>query len=151
MIKVLKSVVVGPLEPYAAGFAAELERQGYVAGVACKQVGLAAHLSRWMAGAGAEPGDLTVQVAERYASARRAAGYSSYRSVHALEPLVGYLRGLGVAPAVWPGSGLRRRSCWSASSATWCLSGASARQPPRATRASRQATGSRRAGLGWRA
>ena len=99
MIKVLKSVVVGPLEPYAAGFAAELERQGYVAGVACKQVGLAAHLSRWMAGAGAEPGDLTVQVAERYASARRAAGYVSYRSVHALEPLLGYLRGLGVAPA----------------------------------------------------
>jgi len=99
VIKVLKSVVVGPLEPYAAGFAAELERQGYVAGVACKQVGLAAHLSRWMAGAGAEPGDLTVQVAERYASARRAAGYVSYRSVHALEPLLGYLRGLGVAPA----------------------------------------------------
>src|SRR5207247_2493677 len=54
---------------------------------------------RWMAGAGAEPGDLTVQVAERYASARRAAGYVSYRSVHALEPLLGYLRGLGVAPA----------------------------------------------------
>ncbi len=100
MIKVLKSVVVGPLEPYAAGFAAELEPQGYAVGVAEKQVGLAAHLSRWMAGAGVEPGDLTVQVAERYASARRAAGYSSYRSVHALVPLVGYLRGLGVAPAV---------------------------------------------------
>jgi integrase/recombinase XerD len=47
MVKVLKSVVVGPLEPYAAGFAAELERQGYRPGVACKQVGLAAHLSRW--------------------------------------------------------------------------------------------------------
>jgi integrase/recombinase XerD len=99
VVKVLKSVVVGPLEPYAAGFAAELDRQGYRPGVACKQVGLAAHLSRWMAGAGAGPGDLTVQVAERYASARRAAGYVSYRSVHALEPLLGYLRGLGVAPA----------------------------------------------------
>ena len=57
MVKVLKSVVVGPLEPYAAGFAAELDRQGYAVGVACKQVGLAAHLSRWMAGACVEPGD----------------------------------------------------------------------------------------------
>lgn len=44
MIKVLKSVVVGPLEPYTAGFAAELERQGYTSAVAEKQVGVAAHL-----------------------------------------------------------------------------------------------------------
>ena len=102
MIKILKSVVAGPLEPYAAGFAVELERQGYALGVAEKQVGLAAHLSRWLAEAGVEPGGLTVQVAERYASARRAAGYASYRSVHGLEPLLGYLRGLGVAPAAEP-------------------------------------------------
>ena len=44
MIKVLKSVVVGPLEPYAAGFATELERQGYTAGTAEKQVALALHI-----------------------------------------------------------------------------------------------------------
>ena len=65
MIKVLKSVVVGPLEPYTAGFAAELERQGYTSAVAEKQVGVAAHLSRWMAAEGMEPGDLTGQVADR--------------------------------------------------------------------------------------
>lgn len=29
MIHVLRSFVVGPLEPYAAGFAADLKRQGY--------------------------------------------------------------------------------------------------------------------------
>lgn len=98
MIKVLKSVVVGPLEPYAVGFAAELVRRGYAAGTAAKQVGLAAHLSRWMAGEGVAPGGLTVAVAVRYAAARRAAGYAAYRSVHALEPLLGYLRGLGVTP-----------------------------------------------------
>jgi integrase/recombinase XerD len=102
VIKVLKSLVAGPLEPYAAGFAAELERQGYTGGTAEKQVALAAHLSRWMAAAGVEPGGLTGQVAERYALARRAAGYASYRSVHALEPLLGYLRGLGAAPAPQP-------------------------------------------------
>ena len=74
MIKVLKSVVVGPLEPHVAGFAAELERQGYTAAVAEKQVALAAHLSRWMAAVGVEPGGLTAQVADLYASARRTAG-----------------------------------------------------------------------------
>ena len=58
MIKVLKSVVVGPLEPYAAGFATELERQGYTAGTAEKQVALAAHLSRWLAAAGPAPATL---------------------------------------------------------------------------------------------
>src|ERR1035438_5580309 len=50
MIKVLRSVVVGPLEPYAAGFAGELERQGYSAGVAAKQVGMDADLRRWVDG-----------------------------------------------------------------------------------------------------
>src|SRR6202034_3059828 len=99
VIKVLKSLVVGPLEPYAAGFAAELERQGYTTWVAAKQVSLAAHLSRWMAASGAGAGDLTSDVAERYALARREAGYAGYRSVHALEPRLGYLRGLGAAPA----------------------------------------------------
>jgi hypothetical protein len=39
-----------------------------------------------------------VPAAERYAAARRAAGYASYRSVHALEPLLDHLRGLGVTP-----------------------------------------------------
>ena len=69
MIKVLKSVVVGPLEPYAAGFATELERQGYTAGTAEKQVALAAHLSRWLAAAGTGPGDLTVRTARGIGSA----------------------------------------------------------------------------------
>jgi site-specific recombinase XerD len=104
MIKVMKSLVVGPLEPYAAGFAAELERQGYTTWVAEKQVALAAHLSRWMAASGAGAGDLTADAAERYALARREAGYAHYRSVHALEPLLGYLRGLGAAPAAEPRS-----------------------------------------------
>jgi hypothetical protein len=48
MIKVLKSLVVGPLEPYATGFAAELECQGYTTWVAEKQVALAAQLGGWL-------------------------------------------------------------------------------------------------------
>src|SRR5215469_10831410 len=79
-------------------FATELERHRYTAGTAEKQVALAAHLNRWLAAAGTGPGDLT----ERYASARRAAGYAGYKPAHAVEPLPGYLRGLGAVPAAEP-------------------------------------------------
>jgi hypothetical protein len=40
MIHVLRSFVLGPLEPYAAGFAADLERQGYTAKFGCLPAGL---------------------------------------------------------------------------------------------------------------
>ena len=43
MIKVLQSFVMGPLEPYAAGFAGELERQGYAAGTAGKLLAASLH------------------------------------------------------------------------------------------------------------
>ena len=36
--------------------------------------------------------------AERYFAARRSAGYANERTVEALGPLLGYLRGLGAAP-----------------------------------------------------
>ncbi|MGH3684705.1 MAG: hypothetical protein ACRDRE_23195 [Pseudonocardiaceae bacterium] len=40
--------MAGPLGPYARGFAAELARLGFTRGSAQKQMGLAAHLSRWL-------------------------------------------------------------------------------------------------------
>jgi integrase/recombinase XerD len=54
MIHVLHSRVVGPLEPYAHGFAEELSRRGYTVHAASHQLGLVAHLSRWIAMKGAE-------------------------------------------------------------------------------------------------
>ena len=52
MIHVLRSYVVGPLEPFAEGFAAELARQRYTVDTMRQQLGLVAHLSRWMAAGG---------------------------------------------------------------------------------------------------
>ena len=75
MVRVLHSCVVGPLEPVAAGFAAELERQGYTVASASHQLGLVAHLSRWMARRRLSPADLAPAVIERYLRARRSAGY----------------------------------------------------------------------------
>jgi len=90
--------VAGPLEPYAQGLAVELGRLGFTPVSARLQMQVAAHLSRWLAGAGLGAAALTGAVADRYLAARRAAGYTAYLTPRALCPLLGYLRRLGVAP-----------------------------------------------------
>jgi hypothetical protein len=70
---VLRVRVVGPLEPYAAGFAAELTRLGYTVFSARLQLRLVAHLSRWLAGEGLDAAALTPAVAVRFSAARVAA------------------------------------------------------------------------------
>ena len=103
--------VTGPLEAYAAGFAAELARLGYTSGSACGQMLLMAHVSRWLAGEGLDAGGLTPEAAERFLAARRAAGYALLLSPKALAPLLGYLRragrGAGGARACPGGAGGR--------------------------------------------
>ena len=90
--------MTGPLAPYAPGLAGELARLGFTELSARCQLALAAHLSRWLAAAGLETAALTTPVVDAYLAARRAAGYSAYLTPKALAPLLGYLRGLGVAP-----------------------------------------------------
>jgi integrase/recombinase XerD len=94
----LRARITGPLQPYAAGFAAELARLGYTSGSACGQMFLMAHVSRWLAGEGLDAGGLTPEAAERFLAVRQAAGYAQLLSLKALEPLLGYLRRLGAAP-----------------------------------------------------
>lgn len=95
----LRVRVSGPLAPYAQGFAAELSRLGYTPVSASFQLQLVAHLSRWLAGAGLDAAALAPARVAAFLAARRAGGYTNYLSVKALAPLLGYLRGLGVAPA----------------------------------------------------
>ncbi|WP_217496274.1 hypothetical protein [Arthrobacter sp. 24S4-2] len=98
MVKLLRSLVSGPLEPHVEGFAEELLRQGYSRASAEQHVCFIAHLDRWMQAAGVSLGDLSGQVLEVYLVERRAAGYREYRSVKALRPLLDYLVRLGVVP-----------------------------------------------------
>ena len=58
-----------------------------------------AHVSRWLEASGLEPADLDDSVTRQFVAARRAGGYAALRSARALAPLLGYLRGLGVAAA----------------------------------------------------
>ena len=89
--------VLGPLAPYADGFVVELVERGYRPRSVSCQLELMAHLSRWLGEQGVEPDGLTPAMAERYLEVRRA-GDVSLKSWRALDPLVGYLRGLGVIP-----------------------------------------------------
>ena len=94
--------VSGPLEVFASGFVAELARLGYRRTPATFQLQLMAHVSRWLQSEGLGAGELSSEVVERFLAERRAAGYTNYVTARALAPLLGYLRGLGVAPAASP-------------------------------------------------
>lgn len=59
MVKVLRSFVRGPLEPYVVGFAGELLRQGYSRSAAKQHVCFIAQLDRWMAAEGVGPDGLS--------------------------------------------------------------------------------------------
>ena len=98
MVKVLRSVVGGPLEPHIVGFAEELLRQGYSRTSAAQHVCFLAHLDRWMSAEGVAIDGLSCPVIERYLAQRRAAGYREYRSVKALRPMLDFLAPLGVLP-----------------------------------------------------
>jgi site-specific recombinase XerD len=91
--------VTGPLAEYADGFRDELARLGYTPLTAAGQFRLMAHLSRWMDAEGVDVQALEMPAVERYFEARRSAGYVNERTVAALGPLLGYLRGLGAVPA----------------------------------------------------
>lgn len=98
MVKVMRSIVRGPLEPYAAGFAEDLLRQGYTRTSAEQQVCFITHLDRWMSGEGIGLDGLSRPVLDRYLTERRAAGYVEYRSWKALRPLLDHLGPLGLLP-----------------------------------------------------
>jgi site-specific recombinase XerD len=88
----------GPLSPFAAGFLEDLVRLGYRPGTAAKQLQVMAHLSRWLAAREFDGGDLTALRIEEFLLDRRQ-GQRRYCSARAVNPLLQYLRGVGVAPA----------------------------------------------------
>ncbi len=90
--------VRGPLASYAEGFREDLLGQGYSWGSAAHQIHLMAHLSRWLEAQGLGPAALDEHLTRQFLAARRAGGYAALLSAKALAPLLGHLRGLGVAP-----------------------------------------------------
>lgn len=89
----------GPLTAHVQGFWSELMRQGYAPLSGRNLLLVAAHVSRWLDDRALGPGDLTVERMVQFAAHRRRMGYTQFCTPRALEPLVVFLRGIGVAPA----------------------------------------------------
>ena len=94
--------VSGSLAPYAEGFRQDLAAKGYHPQVIGRQAGLMADLSRWLEDQRLSADALVPAVVQEYLRARRAAGFRDLVSVLGAAPLLGYLRGLGAAPAAEP-------------------------------------------------
>ena len=94
----LRVEMSGPLSAVAPGFLEELLRQGYRPETAAKQLQLMAHLSRWLAARELDSSDLTGAQVGQFLAERRER-HRHLISAKGIGPLLGYLRGLGVAPA----------------------------------------------------
>lgn len=90
--------VSGPMEPYAAGFGAELERLGYSPWSVVFALQSLAGLSRWLVARDLRPADLSSAELERFVRERRASGPRRRTTPRGLPVLVRHLRGLGVIP-----------------------------------------------------
>lgn len=98
--------VRGPLAGHTCGFAEFLAGQGYTPGSIRLQVHLVAQLSRWLEAEGVAVEELTELEAARFIAVRRARVRRLFRSRRALEPVIGYLRDVGVVPAPAPAGSL---------------------------------------------
>ena len=111
----------GPVAPYARGFAGELARLGFTRYSAQKQLQLTAHVSRWLGDAGLSTADLDAGAVDGFLAARRDGGHGEFITPKALAPLLGYLRGLGVAPQPEPPAAQTRAEQLLADYRTWLL------------------------------
>src|ERR1017187_9358934 len=88
----------GPLEPFAAGFDAELARLGYTPAGPGGKLRAGAPLSHWAAERSMAADDMGAETIGEFVAARRAAGYTSQLTGQALAWMLYYLRGLGAVP-----------------------------------------------------
>src|SRR6266851_919636 len=93
--------VSGPLATYAAGFAEWLAGQGYAPSTVGHQLTLVARLSRWLEQEEVPPPALSEAVAQRFAQSVQVTGRAR-PTARAVDPVLGYLRGLGAVPLLEP-------------------------------------------------
>jgi hypothetical protein len=73
----IRTLVVGPLEPYVDSWRRELAERGYAPHSITAHAQLMAHLSGWLVATGRSIEALTDEVIEEYLRARRTAGYQN--------------------------------------------------------------------------
>jgi site-specific recombinase XerD len=85
--------------PFVEGFRAWLLESGYTPDTVRNMLKVTGQLGRWMASEGVEAPELTAEVLSAFLSARRAEGVHRLPSLRGFEPLLDYLRELGVVAA----------------------------------------------------
>jgi integrase/recombinase XerD len=88
----------GPVTPHVDGFWSELVRQGYAPLSGRNLLLVASHVSRWLDDRELALCDLTVERVTQFAAHRRRQGYTQFLTPRGVEPLLSYLRGIGVVP-----------------------------------------------------
>ena len=106
MKKSTRVLVTGPLAPHAAGYRAELDRQGYSPWTAVSYLYSFARLSRWLAAQGLTAADLDAECVTRFVADRPGGrpGVVRRATPRGTFSLLGSLQGVGAAPA--PAAGL---------------------------------------------
>jgi integrase/recombinase XerD len=89
----------GPLVALSKGFAEDLRRQGYAPRTISEHSILLGDLSDWLERRQLSAADLSAAQVDRFLSHRRSAGAARHKTRKALGPILGYLRGLEIAPA----------------------------------------------------
>jgi site-specific recombinase XerD len=90
----------GPLASHIVGLWRELTAQGYTPLSIANMARVMAHLSQWLERERVDPSGLSAKHIERFLRHRRRAGYTCWRSTRGLEPILGYLRSVGVVPPI---------------------------------------------------
>ena len=101
MKKSTRVLVIGPLAPYAAGYRAELDVQGYSPWTAVSYLYSFARLSRWLAAQGLAAADLDGVCVDRFVADRPGgrAGAVRRATPRGTSSLLGYLQRAGAVPA----------------------------------------------------
>jgi integrase/recombinase XerD len=94
-----KRRVRNPVTVLSKGLEEDLRRQGYAPGTIWKHRKLLGELSSWLRGQQIAMGDLSMAQVDRFMADRRAAGVRKLKTRRALDPILGHLRGLKLAPA----------------------------------------------------
>ena len=92
----------GPLAPWVAGIAGQLETLGYAPSTAARQMQLVGRLSRFLQQRGLAASELSTEVVEAFFGDLHANHGSSWPTPKAFVWLVEYLREIGVAPVPPP-------------------------------------------------
>jgi integrase/recombinase XerD len=98
MARSVRVRVSGPLGPYAAGYRRELTRRGYSSWTVVSYLYSLAWVSRWMTERGVAAADLDAECVGRFLADVRSNRRVRRSTPRGLNALLGYLRGLGVAP-----------------------------------------------------